>query len=171
MVKALHGVFTSLRTNLFQFSTGISSIQTSGTSLFFYPMSLFFFFSKHISNAQANQTCFLSVRCSFFWLKQNSPRCLLLSFLSTTAGWGNMQLFKYSAFSEHKCNILFRISWKICLLSDRKTTQNLKVKYLWICYFFLQQIIIMKYTFSFFGAVWKRIIGEIKYCAFKMYFI
>lgn len=52
-----------------------------------------------------------------------------------------------------------------------KQTQNQKVKYPWFCYFFLQQIMNMKYTFSFFGAAWKGIIGEIKYCAFKVYFI
>lgn len=36
---------------------------------------------------------------------------------------------------------------------------------------FLQQMMIMKYTFPFFATAWKGIISEIKHCAFKVYFI
>lgn len=55
---------------------------------------------------------------------------------------------------------------QICLLSDRKETQNLKIKYLWFCHIFDYEVYL-----SFLGAAWKEIIGEIKYCAFKVYFL
>lgn len=156
--------------NQFQFSAGISFIHSSSTSLFFTQclcssLSVKIFQmpkqTRHVfwvsdvpfsgwNRAVPNACCSVP---SAQQLAEATCSCLsILPFQSINAIFCSESAWRHIFFLTGKKPKPWRSS-----ISGFVT--------------FLQQIMIMKYTFSFFGAAWKGIIGEIKHCAFKVYFL
>lgn len=134
MLKALQGVFTSQRTNS-NLILGISSIQTSTTSLFF-TQCLCSSFSVNIFQMpkQTRYVFWVSDIPLSGWSRTVPDACCSVpsAHLLAEAICSCLSILPFQSTNAIFCS---ESAWRR-LLSDRKKPQNMKIKCLWFCYIF-----------------------------------